>query len=198
VFIELAEFLRCPEPHELSNVVLVPEVMAGRDVVAGSVGCPVCRREYPILGGVAEFGGDSWPPGASPAAPPPDPHAVQALVGLESPGGYVVLLGSAAQLAPALAGAMPGVRFVGFGAPPGTATSPTVSLLRCGRTIPLRPGMARGVVLGAEHTVPPWLDEGARLLLRGQRLVALTQGIRPPGGVEPTAEGRGMWVGMKR
>ncbi len=198
MFIELAEFLRCPEPHELSNLVLVPAAMAARVVVSGSVGCPVCRREYPIQSGVVEFGGDSWPRDAPPGTAPADPHAVRALLGLESPGGYVVLLGSATRLAPALAASIDGVRFVGFGAPPDAVASPALSLLRCARTVPLRPGMARGVVLGVEHAMPPWLTEAVRLLLRGQRLVALAERIEQPDGIESLAEGRGMWVGRRR
>jgi hypothetical protein len=56
--------------------------------------------------------------------------------------------------------------------------------------------MARGVVLGAEHSIEPWPEEGARLLLRGLRLVALAEDVHCAG-IERLASGSGMTVGRR-
>ena len=180
------------------HLVLVPDRMVGRMVLEGTIGCPVCRREYPVRAGIALFD-DEGP--ETPAAPAPDPalaEAVRALLGLSNPGGYVVLVGTACALAPSLASLLGGVHLVGINAPPGTEVTPSLSLLAHAGGIPLRTGMARGVVLGAEAAVSPWLGEGARVLLAGLRLVALREAVAAPDGVTVVAAGQGLWVGEKR
>src|SRR6267378_6945977 len=102
--------LRCPEPHEESFLVMSTGEMLGRMVRSGLVGCPVCRKEYPIIRGVVDFSGAAAPAGAAPARGPAamaaspgpvrpgvDPLTLQALLDLSGPGGYIVLLGSAAR-----------------------------------------------------------------------------------------------------
>lgn len=195
--IELTEFLRCPERHEPElPCVLVPETMAGRDVVAGVVACPVCRRAYAIRDSVVVFGPDDGgvPPAGDTAL---DPDVVRALLGLSGPGGHVVLIGSAVALAAELSAAMGGIHFVGVNAPRGVAPSATLSLVRHPERLPLTDGMARGVVMGAETCHAPWLEEAVRVLLRGLRLVAESPSVTVSG-VEPMATGRGLWVGRKR
>jgi hypothetical protein len=53
------------------------------------------------------------------------------------------------------------------------------------------------VVLGEEYATAPWLAEAARVVLRGQRVVACAEGLAPPDGVAALASGLGMWVGKK-
>src|SRR5579859_3119998 len=106
--IELTEMLRCPEPHAEAFLVLSTAEMNGRSVVSGVVGCPVCRREYGILNGIVDFGGrgkgeEGRGIGAS------DAPTLQALLDLSGPGGYVVLVGSAARHAVGLASLMHGI-----------------------------------------------------------------------------------------
>ncbi len=168
-------------------------------IVRGVIGCPICRREYPIELGVANFGGSPSPPGGEgdqgvrPALPP---DAVWALLGLTNPGGFVVLVGSAARLAAPLAERMGGVHFVGINAPEDVEMSPALTLLRHPARIPLRQSVARGVVVGAESAREPWNSEGVRVLLKGLRLVAAADGISTPG-VQQLAVGNGLWVGQK-
>ena len=92
---------------------------------------------------------------------------------------------------------MGGIHFVGVDPPPDVEESLVLSLLRASETIPLRPSMARGVVLGADRAGAPWLDEAQRVLLRGRRLVV--EGGIPPqlSGVKALASGDGLWVGEK-
>ncbi len=173
---------------------MAPDAMVGRMIVRGIVGCPVCKREYRIDRGVAYFG---QPAEAAEAVAAADPDVVWALLGLTSPGGFVVLVGSASRLAPALAARMGGVHFVGLNAPADVEFSPVLTLLAHPSQIPLRRSMARGVVLGAEVAAAPWISEGTRVLLKGLRLVAVTDRVADSA-LEPLAAGKGLWVGEKR
>jgi hypothetical protein len=196
LFIELSEFLRCPEPHDETFCVVVPDEMGNRLITRGLVGCPVCRREYAIADGIVHFEPAPEGPANREPADLPDTDVVQAVLGLTNPGGFVVLVGSAAQLAGPLAVRMAGVHFVGVNAPAAVTPSPALSLLVHSTRIPLRSSMARGVVLGAESAREPWITEGARVLLQGLRLVAPGEHLAPSG-LERVVVGRGLWVGRK-
>jgi uncharacterized protein YbaR (Trm112 family) len=196
VFIELTEHLKCPAPHEVRHLILVPDRMERRMVMEGTVGCPVCRREYPVREGIVRFGPAARP---SPSAPVDASRAdaVRALLGLSNPGGYAVLVGSACTLAAPLGALMGGVHLIGINPPAAVESTLPVSLLEHDAALPLRDAMARGVVLGGEFADSPWVAEAARVLLAGQRLVALCPEITPPGGVTKLAAGLGMWAGEK-
>src|SRR5881409_3801865 len=193
--------LRCPETHEEAFLVMSTGEMVGRMVRSGILGCPVCRREYPILKGVVDFRGRGRGEGAPPSHPSPfpgrstDAQTLQALLDLSGPGGYVVLVGSAVRHAVGLAGLMGGIHFVGINAPPEVGELPVLSLLACETMVPLRHAMARGVVVGPE--LGAWLAEAARILLRGRRLVVEREDAAAPPGVTPLAVGQGLFVGQR-
>src|SRR5216110_2021471 len=175
--------LRCPEPHGEAFLVMSTGEMLGRMVRSGILGCPICRREFPIVKGIVDFSGkgkgetgnvgDTQPtfPVSRFPFPAVDPQTLQALLDLGGPGGYVVLVGSAARHAVGLAGLMGGIHFIGINAPPDLEELPVLSLLVSETMIPLRGAVARGVVVGPERTSPAWLGEALRVLLRGRRLV---------------------------
>ena len=194
--IELTEMLRCPEPHQEAFLVLSTGEMSGRMVRHGLVGCPVCQREYEIVDGVVYFGGTGKGESTLPPSPFPLP-VLQALLDLSGPGGYVVLLGTAARTGAELARLVGGIHCVGVNAPGDVPELPVLSLLRCESMIPLRGSMARGVVVGAEHASPAWLAEATRVLLRGRRLVVAGEDVTP-GGVKHLVTGQGLWVGEKQ
>src|SRR5438445_210043 len=104
VHIELTEMLRCPERHEEAFLVMSTGEMVGRMVRSGILGCPVCRKEYPIVKGIVNFSGGEGTPlrdkntqSLRGVPSPPDAETLQALLDLSGPGGYVVLVGSAAR-----------------------------------------------------------------------------------------------------
>lgn len=197
MFIELAEFLRCPDDPSEALCVVVPDEMIGRTVWRGVVGCPATRLEYPIRDGVADFGGNRHRPAVEGAAwPPVDAAALHALLGLEGAGGYVVVLGSVARIAHELARHVGGVHVVAVNAPDDVEPSPALSVLRGPHPLPLRTAMARGVVVGAEFATEPWLSDAARLVLPGRRLVVLREAMDVVG-MMPLASGSGVWVGEK-
>ncbi len=195
MFIELSEYLRCLSEHEDTYLVLATATMRGRDVLAGVLGCPVCRREYQIVLGDAMMG---EPPPAP--APPDDPDvpagdALQAMLDLGSPGGYVVCIGSAASYAQALARALQGVQFIAINPPDGIRSGATTSVVRSPE-VPLKSAMARGVVVGKECGAS-WLAEAARVVLPGRRVVVLREDVEPPAGVTTLVSGMGAWVGER-
>jgi len=195
VFIELAEYLKCPVEHEDAFLVLATGAMKGRAIRYGTLGCPVCHAEYMVVQQTVKFG--PRPGVGEPAAPLPAADAVQALIGLESPGGYVALVGSAGRLAGDLSALMRGVHFICVNPPAGIEASVSRSLVEATATIPLRASVVRGVVLGPEYALPEWLAEAARVLLHGQRVVACAEGLTAPAGMDALASGQGMWVGRK-
>jgi uncharacterized protein YbaR (Trm112 family) len=203
--IELTEMLRCPQLHREEFLVLSTGAMSGRMVRHGIVGCPVCQREYEIVDGVVHFvGAGSREPGAgavaerpAPSSLLPAPDALQALLDLSSPGGFVILLGSAARAGAGLAQLLDGIHCVGVNAPDDMVELPVLSLLRCEVGVPLRASVARGVAVGGELASSAWLADAARVLLRGRRLVVAGANPAPPG-VKHLVTGQGLWVGEKQ
>jgi len=196
--IELTEMLRCPESHREDVLVLSTGEMLGRMVRFGIVGCPVCRKEYPISKGIVDFGATAPSSKRPPASGGPSAVDLQALLELSGPGGFVTLVGDAARHAVGLAGLMAGIHFIGINAPPDMEELPVLSLLRTNTVIPLRQSIARGVVVGRDVATSPWLVEAHRILLRGRRFVALHDTPELPIGLEKLAVGKGLWVGEKQ
>lgn len=147
---------------------LLPEVMAGRQVTEGDLGCPVCGRTWRVEQGEVRFGEDDTTADGESAL---SADAVPALLGLGGPGGYVALVGAPAALADALEEAMPGVALVLVNPPHGTGGAGLRSVVH-GPTIPLRSRSLRGVVLGPGHArAASWQQEAARVVLPGNRVV---------------------------
>jgi uncharacterized protein YbaR (Trm112 family) len=210
VHIELTEMLRCPERHEEGFLVLSTGEMLGRMVRSGMLGCPVCGKEYPIVKGIVHFSGTgkgetgnveddrATIPVSRLPFPAPDAATLQALLDLSGPGGYVLLLGSAAQHAVGLAALMGGIHFVGVNAPDDVAELPVLSLLACETMIPLRQKVGRAAVVGPDRLGPEWLAEARRVLLPGRRLVIESERVAPPAGLTQLALGHGLFVGERR
>ena len=51
MFIELVDSLRCPNDHAETWLVATCDAMRGRDIVTGTLGCPICRAQYAIVDG---------------------------------------------------------------------------------------------------------------------------------------------------
>jgi uncharacterized protein YbaR (Trm112 family) len=207
VHIELTEMLRCPEPHGEAFLVMSTGEMLGRMVRSGILGCPICRREFPILKGIVYFSGSkergaapaSAPSGRAPRSPlPVDAESLQALLDLSGPGGYVVLVGGAARHAVGLAALMSGIHFVGLNAPADVEELPMLSLLVCNEVIPLRQSVARAAVVGPDRLGAAWLEEARRVVLPGRRVVVEGEDVTVPAGLTQLAAGQGLFVGERR
>src|SRR3954452_25583472 len=175
MFIELTDLLRCPNPHDESFLVLLPDQMEGRSVRTGQLGCPVCGRTFQLVDGVFDAGGA-----------PPEPRGgtelsgenASVLVGLSGPGGYLALVGPVASLWEEVAALNPGVALVAVNPPEDVTDSAGISVIR-GGMIPLKSRSLRGVVLGKPYASDPtWVRDAARLVLPGLRVVG--EGDQPP------------------
>ena len=198
MFIELAEFLRCPKDESEAYCVVVPDEMVGRLIVTGAIGCPASHSEYPIENGIADFcSADSALQLPVPAEDvSTDAQTVHALLGVATPGGYIVFIGSAGRLAVDLVPRIGGVHFIAFNPPDDVEPSSSVSVVRGPVPLPLRTSMARGVVVGREYGIEPWLTEASRILLKGLRMVVLRDDVTVPG-VQRLALDEGVWVGSR-
>ena len=194
MFIELTDHLRCPNDHEESFLVLLPDRMEGRWVLTGQLGCPVCGRTFQLKDGVLDLGdAPNW---ADKSESVLDAAAVSALTGLHGPGGYLTLVGNVASLWREVAELNPGVALVAVNPPAGIADAPGISVLRAGR-LPLKSGSMRGVVLGRTYGAKEdWVSEAARVVLPGLRVVG--EGPDPsPAVIDLMASADGVWVGTK-
>lgn len=196
MFIELTDLLRCPSDHTESFLVLLPDEMEGRHVRRGRLGCPVCHREFPIEAGVARFGEPRFPPSADEDADSMvNADTLAAFLGLEGPGGYAGLVGSAAgQVAP-LSRRLPGIHLIAVNPPP-AADLAGVSVLEAGM-LPLRSRSLRGVTLGRGYGADPhWQAEAARVVLPGLRVVGQGRGPEQTE-LEVLAATGGWWVSRR-
>jgi uncharacterized protein YbaR (Trm112 family) len=194
VFIELTDHLRCPRDHEERFLVLLPDRMAGRQVVEGLLGCPVCRLEVRLRDGVVDFGG------GAPAAAPTTlaPELVAAGLGIEGPGGFLALIGAAGALVEPLAHHFAGVRFVLVNPANEARDSEIGSVVRA-HALPLKGGSIRGAVIGGDAGAERrWVEAALAAVLPGNRLVV--EGAPPvpaPAGLDILAEARGLWIGRR-
>jgi hypothetical protein len=192
MFIELTEYLRCAGGHGDEYLVLTPDKMVERTVVFGTLGCPICKREFRIENKVAIFGEAESVPASTIDLPAGNVHA---LLNLSGPGGYVALVGSGATLAPSLSDLFEDVHLIGVNAPASVTPTDAMSLVT-GELVPLRSQVARGVVLGAEQKTAQ-IEDAARVLLKGLRMVVLAERAELPDGIKLLAAGNGLTVGER-
>lgn len=194
MFIELTDHLRCPEPHDEQYLVLLPGAAEQRRVRTGELGCPVCGRVWALVDGVFDAGGGSVPADDAAAV---SADALIAFAGLNGPGGYLVLAGTAASRWREVQAQLPGVGLVAWNPPATILDEPGVSVLR-GKVLPLKRNSMRGVLLGGEQSRD--LDavrDALRVTLPGLRVAG--EGPAPAGErMELLAEGGGWWVGTKK
>lgn len=190
MFIELTDILRCPADHEENVLVLLPDGVTDRQVESGHLGCMECGLVYPVRGGVAEFGPAGIEVQRSPRL---TGAAMAALLGLGGPGGYVAMVGGAAEDWAGFAAAAEGVHVVAVNPPAGVAAGRGVSVVQAGR-IPVKSRHLRGVVLGPGFAADPgWVAEAMRTLLPNLHLVG--EGPTPSApGLEVLAGADGVWV----
>lgn len=200
MFIEVTEILRCPRPHEASYLICGPVTMDGRDVVRGGLACPVCGAEYPIIDRIAWFGPRDEAVRDVRAGAPASAltaEAVATFLDLQGGGGYLLLVGGAGRLGPALVPLVPNVALVAVNPPQGIAPELALTVLHSPRALPVKAHSVRAVVLGADVAQGPWLDAGVAALLPGLRLVVEDE-TAAPGGIVDLARGAGVLVGEKR
>jgi uncharacterized protein YbaR (Trm112 family) len=196
MFVEIVDALRCPRDHEESWLVLAAQHTEERHVLEGTLGCPVCRAEYPIHHGIADFTDPATahaPTGVLHTLPPADHLA--AMLNLGDALGFVVLTGAWGTRADELIETIDAPPLLLVDPPAGVAMGRGLSGLRAGATLPLATGAARAVATDA--TDPARVAEAARVARVGGRIVA-PAASRVPEGVRELVRDDTLWVGERQ
>jgi len=199
MFIELVDSLRCLADHEETWLVAAVTRMDGRHIVDGILGCPICKREYRVVDGVAWFttSGEPSPAGLTPPGGPAHEDLVlraAALMGLTDAGGIVCVGGPWVACADALAELGPAhVVTLTAQARPSGAGAEAVSALVVDDRLPFGTGAVRAVALGAELATGALVRSAVSVLRSRGRLVApADSGV--PDGVTELARDETDWV----
>lgn len=190
MFVELIEHLRCPRGHEESPLIVAADRTEGRYILDGTLGCPVCRAEYPIRAGEAVFSDVAGGAGA------PDADTAMrlaALLGLADGTGYAILCGRWGACAGALAQLVETP--IVLVNPPRPADTGVAGIIRTDGALPLAAASARAAALDDDAHAE--VRRGtARAVRRGGRLVGPAT-LPLPEGARELARDAYLWVAEK-
>jgi hypothetical protein len=202
VHLELVDALRCPAAHEESHLVASIDRLVGRSIAEGSLGCPVCRRTFPIRDFAAWF---AAPEQGAPLAPPSGPDVpadddalarAAALLDARTPGALFLLCGERARVATLLALAYD-VHCVALNPPPGVDAGDGVSLLHTGDRVPLVSACVAGAALDAAAGArPAFLASVVDAVRAGGRVVGPAS-VPPPANLRVLAADASDWVAAR-
>ena len=196
MFVEIVDALRCPRAHEESWLVLAARRTEDRHVLEGTLGCPVCRAEYPIHAGIADFTDATRRDHTFEAAPltlPPADH-LAAMLNLGDALGFAVLIGAWGARADELVALLDAPPLLLVDPPAGIAMGHGLSGIRAGTKLPLAPGAARAVATDAID--PARVADAARVTRVGGRMVAPAVSLVPEG-VRELVRDDVVWVGER-
>jgi hypothetical protein len=193
MFIEFLDQLRCTRPHEDTWLVASFAERDGRFIVTGTLGCPVCHREYPIQNGIAYFG-EVAAPAAMDDTEPEDDTAMRAAAFLDArERATLVLAGRWAAAAPAVTALLP-LRVFALNPTTNVEESEMIALVMSPDGVPLTPASVDGVALDAATANDAVLASALRALRPGGRLVAPAT-VPVPASVKELARDQSYWVG---
>ena len=169
----LTDILTCPRCGPAFGLIVLADRISERHVLQGSLGCPNCRTEFPIDGGVADL---RTVPGPAPRAAGAglDGEAalrLAALLGIGDRQGLVSVCGAEPELVSAVAELLPNAGVFGAGtALPAGGVPERLGWVLHSERLPFRDGALRGAALVGE--LPEWLAaEIDRVLFPGARVV---------------------------
>ncbi|MHB0949095.1 MAG: hypothetical protein ACYC3Q_08530 [Gemmatimonadaceae bacterium] len=193
---ELIDALRCPHPHADSWLVAMATRTVGRDLIEGTLGCPVCRAEYPITGGVVQFAAPL------PVIPPPAPGAaeeeamrVAALLDLTDARGVALLLGAWGARAPTVQRIAPS-RLLLLDPPAGVPLGGGVFAIDAGTAVPLAAGSMHAAAIDAAHGSAHQVEAVVQAVKPGGRIVAPVA-VAVPSGVMEIVRDDTVWVAAR-
>lgn len=172
----LTDVLTCPRCGPENGLIALSERLEERRILEGRLGCPSCRRHYPIRGGLVDLRA------GVPAAREPatgiqavvDAARIAALMGVATPGGYALIAGPMASRADDIVLVMPQIELIvvndDVGQLEGLPERKGVNRLLIDRDFPLRDASMRAVALSG-WSVEELRPEAKRVLRAGARLV---------------------------
>ena len=200
MFIELLDLLRCPKPHHDTWLVASFRTVSNRFVETGTLGCPVCSAQYPIVDGIADFSGGVTSPSCeqsrSDAGHSREELATRAGAFLDAtePGAVVVLGGVWAYAAEELS-SLSEARVLALNPEPGVKETATVGLVRTAAEIPLAADSCLGVAVDAWFN-SAIVEAAVRVVRPGGRIVG-PGAIPPPAELAVLAQDAEYWVARK-
>ena len=199
MFIELVDALRCPEDHEESWLVLASQRIVARHILEGTLGCPVCRAEYPIHDGVLDFTRGGKPHVAAAVTPAAqEAMRLAAFLGLDDALGFAVLLGGWGSQALELR-ALVECPIVLVDPPADVEAAPGLSIIRTAGPVPIAPASARAVAIDARdlHGTHGARVESAVRATKAKGRVLGHAELPLPAGVTQLARDAELWVGER-
>lgn len=196
MYIELVDALRCPRPHEDSWLVAHAERMESRHVLDGTLGCPVCRAEYPVNAGVVDMSlGTHVRPPVSQTPDREQAARLAAFLGLDGPQGFAVLLGAWGAHASALR-ELVDCPLLLVDPPADVLAEPGLSIIRTSGAVPLAAGAARGVAIDVAdlHGDHPARVRSAVQLTRASGRLVAPASLPLPDGIRELARDSSVWV----
>jgi uncharacterized protein YbaR (Trm112 family) len=173
VFFELTDLLTCPHCGPQHGLVLLVLESEGRRVLRGWLGCPGCRRDFPVTDGVADLRLTAEEPVGEPPPLEEDELALKivALSGLAEEPGYLLLHGRLTQAAAEVSDLAHQLEIIALGpAPAEVGERPGVSRVLTDGPFPLVEGRLRCVAVapGGDRGL---VAEAARRVAAGGRLL---------------------------
>lgn len=205
----LTDVLTCPRCGPDVGLVLLADRLEARRVIEGSLGCPGCRRQYPIRSGTADLRvpGAGTPRRVDPQvleAAEEEALRLAALLGVTEGGGILLVAGKMAGLAGGVAARLEGVEVVAVGSAreDDGAAGRAVSRILVPDRLPFASRSLRGVALEGAGA-GTLLEEGVRVLAPMHRLVLQGAGTGARArvedlGLEVLAEQDEILVALKR
>jgi uncharacterized protein YbaR (Trm112 family) len=189
VFIPLVDVLRCPNTHDETWLVASIDRADNRDILAGTLGCPICMAEYPIRDGVVVFDEAATHP---PYYAPSEGDAVRLAAALDLTDARMtaVLQGAWGGQAPIIA-AMSPVRLLLINPPDGIASGDGVSIVRAAAA-PLARGSANAAAFDASAS-PAMIASLVASVRPGARLIGPASSAVPAGATELARDDE-IWV----
>ena len=192
MFVELVDSLRCPRPHDETWLVASADETVARHIVTGTLGCPICHAEYPIVDGVAHFEGDGPARRGTAGAPAPDDALkLAAFLGLAEGRGSVLLLGRWGASAPALA-AMVTAPLLLVDPPLGAESRGAISIVTAGDRAPVAVGSMRAAALD-DGAGGPMVESIVAAVRPGGRVVGPTS-LTLPSGLREITRDESLWI----
>jgi uncharacterized protein YbaR (Trm112 family) len=188
MFTPLVDILRCPNAHDETWLVASIDRAEDRDILEGTLGCPICLAEYPIRAGVVHFAEVARV--AASTAREDDAVRLAAALDLTEARKTAVFHGIWGALAPLVRGVAPSQLLL-VNPPPEIASGDGVSIVRAARA-PLAHGSVDAVAVDGGAT-ESMLASLLAALRSGGRMIAPVS-MRVPDGLVELARDAEVWV----